>query len=94
VAVKLHAAVLAAAAGIPFISVEYRPKVRDFADSLGWGRFCVRADQADGAALERLVEEVRADWPARRAELAERVAVLRSSLRSYSGELEALLLRR
>ena len=93
VTVKLHAAVLAAAAGIPFVAVEYRPKVRDFAESLGWDHFCVRADRADGPTLERKVDELRADLPARRAQLVERVTALRADLRDYARDLGVLLAR-
>ena len=35
VCLKLHAGVLAAAANVPFVSLEYQPKCRDFAASIG-----------------------------------------------------------
>jgi glycosyltransferase involved in cell wall biosynthesis len=59
---RLHAVVLAAAMGTPFVAVEYRPKVRDFAASVGRDDVVVRTDEIerlDGVidlALERSAE--------------------------------------
>jgi polysaccharide pyruvyl transferase WcaK-like protein len=50
---RLHAVVLAAAMGTPFVAVEYRPKVRDFAASVGREDVVVRTD-----AIERLDEVI------------------------------------
>lgn len=50
---RLHAVVLAAAVGTPFVAVEYRPKVRDFARSVGREDAVVRTDE-----MERLDEVV------------------------------------
>jgi len=41
---RLHAAVLAAAVGAPFVAVEYRPKLADFAASVGSETAVVRTD--------------------------------------------------
>src|SRR5680860_115273 len=48
VAARLHAAVLAAAASTPFVALEYRPKVMDFARSVGFEDLTLRTDQMDG----------------------------------------------
>ena len=48
VAERLHAAVLAAAVGTPFVGLEYRPKVRDFAASLDLEDRVLRTDELDG----------------------------------------------
>jgi len=42
IAVKLHAAVLASAANVPCVVLEYQPKCLDFAASIGWERFTIR----------------------------------------------------
>ncbi len=52
---RLHACVLAAAAGRPFVSIEYRPKLRDFADSVGMGEYLVRTDEISSGRLTELV---------------------------------------
>ena len=41
---RLHACVLAAAVSTPFIGIEYRPKLRDFAESVDRGDLVVRTD--------------------------------------------------
>ena len=56
---RLHAVVLAAAMGTPFVAVEYRPKLLDFARSIDSEQWVVRTDQMDrldavvDAALDR-----------------------------------------
>ncbi len=50
---RLHACVLAAAAHRPFVALEYRPKVRDFADSVAMEDYVIRTDELDA---ERLLE--------------------------------------
>jgi glycosyltransferase involved in cell wall biosynthesis len=51
---RLHGAVLAAAAGTVPVMVEYRPKLRDFAESVGLGELVIRTDQLAGGALAGL----------------------------------------
>jgi glycosyltransferase involved in cell wall biosynthesis len=55
---RLHAVVLAAAMGTPFIAVEYRPKVRDFMSSLGAAEWCTRTDEMGrlGALIDERLE--------------------------------------
>lgn len=52
---RLHGAVLAAAAGTVPVMVEYRPKLRDFAESLGIADLVIRTDALGGDALAELV---------------------------------------
>lgn len=42
---RLHASILAAVCGTPFVAVEYRPKIRDFARSVGMEQAVVRSDE-------------------------------------------------
>ena len=44
VGLRLHGNVLSAAAGTPFVSLAYRLKSFDFADSVGMGEFTIRTD--------------------------------------------------
>lgn len=92
VAVKLHAAVLAAAAGVPFVAVEYQPKVRDFTESIGWGRFTLRSDAVAAAEVERAVREIDGDLGALRQRLDARVGETAEGFRAYARQVEALLL--
>ena len=53
---RLHACVLAAAVGRPFLAVEYRPKVRDFALSVEMGDCVVRSDELSSEVLLSLAD--------------------------------------
>jgi hypothetical protein len=92
VSVKLHAAVLAAAAGVPFVAVEYRPKVRDFAESIGWGSRTFRSSQMDGERLTRAVVSLYDDVAVARERLHARVAELSETFRAYGQRVEQWLL--
>ncbi len=81
VAERLHAAVLAAAAGTPFVAVEYRPKVADFARSVDSEEMVVRADAVSADRLTRLVARVDRDRTGITATLAEHVGEYRRRLR-------------
>jgi len=58
IADKLHASILGACAYTPFISLEYRTKNRDFAESVGMGEFNVRTDEVTVDDLQSLAEKV------------------------------------
>ncbi len=45
---RLHGAVLAAATGTPFIGLEYRPKVRDFAQSVNMEDYVLATNDLGG----------------------------------------------
>lgn len=89
VAERLHAAVLAAAVGTPFVALEYRPKVRDFATSVGFERFTLRTDDLGG--LEELTRTVLAQREALQADLAPRVDEYRRRLRRASARLAEVM---
>lgn len=56
---RLHACVIAAAVGTPFVPVEYRPKLRDFAASVGVEDLVIRTDELNDSVLaERVVAAV------------------------------------
>jgi polysaccharide pyruvyl transferase WcaK-like protein len=55
---RLHACVLAAAAGRPFVAVEYRPKVRDFAESVAMDDYVIRSDELSAGRLVELVDDL------------------------------------
>jgi polysaccharide pyruvyl transferase WcaK-like protein len=55
---KLHAVVLAYCAHVPAFMIEYRPKCRDFMESIGAEDFVIRADQLTVEGLLTKVEEL------------------------------------
>ncbi len=92
ITVKLHAAVLAAAAGVPFVAIEYRPKVRDFSASVGCESRVVRSSDVVGAALARDTLDLYENLPVARAQLESRVTELAETFEDYARRLEGLLL--
>jgi polysaccharide pyruvyl transferase WcaK-like protein len=68
---RLHACVLAAAAGRPFVPIEYRPKVRDFALSVGMGEHVVRTDEVSGLSLVEAADDMGAPSPEMTTAVAE-----------------------
>lgn len=88
---RLHVTVLAAAAAVPFIGIEYRPKVRDFARSMGSEELVV---SSDGITPESINAQVR-DAMNRRGDLNKRLAMAgdrwRAELRSFAARVADLL---
>jgi polysaccharide pyruvyl transferase WcaK-like protein len=78
VAERLHGAVLAAAAGTVPVMVEYRPKLRDFAESVGLGELVIKTDALGGGALVELTDSAYR----RRSELAARMSANVNRLRN------------
>jgi GT2 family glycosyltransferase len=60
---RLHACVLAAAAGRPFVALEYRPKVRDFAASVAMEDYVIRTDELKAGGLLELAAGLEAGAP-------------------------------
>lgn len=77
---RLHANVLAAACGTPNISLEYRPKCRDFMESIGEGGATFRIDQIDRELLTEEIAGILDGWDARSARLVDAVGILRQNL--------------
>lgn len=73
---RLHAAVLAAAVGSPFVSLEYRPKLADFAASVGAEAALVRTDTLSLDTLAQAAEAAIQVAPT----VADRVETYRSRL--------------
>ena len=61
---KLHGVVLSYCAGVPAHMIEYRPKCRDFMDSIGASAQVTRADQLTVNSLLATVEELQHTGPA------------------------------
>jgi polysaccharide pyruvyl transferase WcaK-like protein/GT2 family glycosyltransferase len=91
VAERLHAAVLAAACGVPFAAIEYRPKVRDFAASLEVADLVVRADAVGNGALAALVASVAGEAETHAGRLRDAVATRRGHLRATAARATELL---
>lgn len=77
---RLHGAVLAAAADVPVIALEYQPKCRDFMASIEQDELCLRCDTVTAAGLTDALRLVGATREARRGTIQRRVAHHRDAL--------------
>jgi polysaccharide pyruvyl transferase WcaK-like protein len=92
VGIKLHAVALAMCSNVPSLMIEYRPKCREFATTMGVQDFCVRSDALDVAQMLALVDDLRARgretatvMQAHAAAIRERLVALSKSLLSSHG---------
>ena len=85
---RLHACILAAAVSTPFIGIEYRPKLSDFAESVDRGDLVARTDTLSGDSIVDLAAEAISLG----TEAADaRVAEYRDRLRQASASLQKAL---
>jgi len=83
---RLHAGILAAISETPVISLEYQPKCRDFALSIGDERSLIRTDTLSSAAVVDRVVERLADSTQIRSNTRTAVAGLQQRLQAdYAG---------
>lgn len=92
VSMKLHAGILAAAANVPFVSLEYRPKCRDFAASLEWEEFLIRTDHLQPDTLIEPVSALMGQLEAKKRELCQKMCRLMNTFENYCCKIEPLLL--
>ena len=52
---KLHVGVVAACRSVPFVALNYRSKVLDFCQSIGWEKFCVNTDYLESGHILELI---------------------------------------
>lgn len=88
---KLHAGILAAAANVPFVMVNYEPKCRDFAESIGWEQLTIRSDQAQSREVLRLVDRISSALPQHREKLSANMAALRRTFQIYCETIGQIL---
>ena len=91
VALKLHAAILASAATVPCVVLEYQPKCLDFAASLEWERFTIRTGELSAANLIERVEALIAELPATRKTLHNNAERLCQRFEEYCQAIEPLV---
>ena len=82
---RLHSVVLAAAVGTPFVAVEYRPKLLDFARSVGNADAVIRTDQMN--RLDEVVDHALANLKSQSLTVATQVEALRERQMAVSTNL-------
>ena len=91
IAERLHAMVLSAAAGTPFVGLDYQPKCADFARSVQWTEWTVRTDAVDASALTERVEALAEAGDRGRVALGRRVDELRRRLGAETAAIRSWL---
>ncbi|MFZ0013587.1 MAG: glycosyltransferase [Acidimicrobiia bacterium] len=93
VAERLHGAVLAAAAGVVPVMVEYRPKLRDFAQSIDLSDLIIKTDVLSGDALIALADTAFSNRIALAARMNPRVDEFRSRQRTAAKHIHSLFVQ-
>ena len=91
VGMRLHALILAAAAGVPSVALAYDPKVTAFMASCGQGDAVYDLNAPDLDALSALISRVWAERPARAAALEAALPSLRAAATRNIGAALGLL---
>lgn len=94
VAVKLHAAILSAAANVPFVLLQYQPKCLDFALSLKWEEFAPRTDMLTDTVLIDRVSLLIDQLAFKKQELCDGMCTLMHRFDDYCRKIEPLLGKR
>jgi len=81
---KLHACAMAAVAGVPFVSLEYQPKVRDFAASVGMESFTISTAETDASVYVDQVRQLATEGIQARRKLNAAVEQLRGKLANFA----------
>ena len=91
IGMKLHSVVTAICAGVPSIMIEYRPKCRDFMDSLGLEEYVVRSDSIDLDHLVGLSEHLASNRPAIQDKMRKRTAEFKQRLTDAASTIKRII---
>jgi polysaccharide pyruvyl transferase WcaK-like protein len=84
---KLHASISAACTHTPFIMFEYRPKCRDFMESIGEVNLNIKTDSVDTDCVMALVEDLYGDAPKYQERLKGKVDFYKGELEGFSAKV-------
>jgi len=80
---RLHSLVFSASTYTPFISIEYRPKCRDFAETMGFEDYSIRTDEFSGERCMAMFNNLLENWTRMEKQLIEKVKTYRRKLRAF-----------
>jgi len=70
---RLHSIIFSALTHTPFISIEYRPKCRDFAETMGFEKYVIRTDKIKSQIIISLLKDLLNDWENMNKKLIKKV---------------------
>lgn len=85
---RLHSIIFSAATHTPFISLEYRPKCQDFAETVGFEKYCIRTDKMTSEKVMALVYSLSENWTEMHEELVKKVKKYCKELREFADEIK------
>jgi len=85
---KLHSIVFSAATYTPFISIEYRPKCRDFAETMGFKKYVIRTDEITTEKIMVIFSDLLNNWNEMYEKLIENVEFYRKKLREFANSIK------
>jgi polysaccharide pyruvyl transferase WcaK-like protein len=86
---KLHSIIFSAATNTPFVSLAYAPEHFDFADSVGFSKYCIRTDELTAEKILTLFRELEQNYEAMQRELENRVTKFREKQAEFADRIVA-----
>lgn len=81
---KLHSIIFSAATHTPFISLEYRPKCQNFAETIGFKEYIIRTDKMTAEKVMILFRRLLNNWNGMHKQLIRNVDILRKRLIKFA----------
>jgi len=81
---KLHSIVFSAATYTPFISIEYRPKCRGFAETIGFKEYVIRTDEITTEKIMVIFSDLLDNWNEMYEKLVKNVESYRKKLINFA----------
>ena len=85
---RLHSLVFSAATYTPFISIEYRPKCRAFAETVGFEDYNIKTDTLVAERVMGMVKNLSDNWAEMEKHLMENVKIYRKKLRTFANYIK------
>ncbi len=84
---KMHSLGLSAVAGTPFIGLEYQPKCRELADSVGFNDYIIRTDEISQEKIMRLIDSLIQNYDSLQYTLENKVELYRKRQKIFAAKI-------
>jgi hypothetical protein len=86
---RLHSLVFSAATYTPFVSIAYRSKCRDFAESVGFDEYIVGTDKISSRATLMMIYSLLDNWDEMQRLLIQNVKMYRKKLKNFAATMKS-----